>query len=221
MKIKSEHKICGIYCIRNTINNKVYIGKAINIYNRIRKHITYLRTKDKDENPYLINAWYKYGESNFEYYVIETLPVDDELVAQRELYWMMQYDSLNPLNGYNLRADSDSRMIVHNLTRQKISNRLKTEWANGIRKQHAMKLKLSWQKDESRKSTQSNRFSKTLTKWQYQLYTLNNEFVDTVNYIQLKELKLHNCIATFHKKSTNKIKFKTYIIIRVKIEDIV
>lgn len=29
----------GIYCIRNIINNKVYIGKSINIYTRIASHI--------------------------------------------------------------------------------------------------------------------------------------------------------------------------------------
>ena len=29
--IKKELNVCGIYCIQNIINNKVYIGKAKNI----------------------------------------------------------------------------------------------------------------------------------------------------------------------------------------------
>jgi predicted GIY-YIG superfamily endonuclease len=40
----------GIYIIRNTVNNKIYIGKAKCIYSRILNHITLLRSKNKNEN---------------------------------------------------------------------------------------------------------------------------------------------------------------------------
>lgn len=53
---KNDRKKCGIYCIRNTVNSKVYVGKAKNIYNRIQGHIYALRRKSKDENRHLINA---------------------------------------------------------------------------------------------------------------------------------------------------------------------
>ena len=40
MKInKFDLNKSGIYCIRNIVNNKVYIGKSKNIYNRITQHI--------------------------------------------------------------------------------------------------------------------------------------------------------------------------------------
>lgn len=53
---KNDRKKCGIYCIKNTINSKVYVGKAKDIYNRIQGHIYALRRKSKNENRYLINA---------------------------------------------------------------------------------------------------------------------------------------------------------------------
>ena len=46
----------GIYLIRNKVNNKIYIGKAKNIYERIRQHINLLNKKSKDENIHLINS---------------------------------------------------------------------------------------------------------------------------------------------------------------------
>ena len=61
----------GIYMIKNLINNKVYIGKSINIYKRIVCHISGLNKSDKNENRYLIRSWKKYGSVNFEYSVIE------------------------------------------------------------------------------------------------------------------------------------------------------
>ena len=53
--IKDKEKI-GIYVIRNLTNNKVYVGKAINIHRRIKQHITQLNHKSKDENIHLINS---------------------------------------------------------------------------------------------------------------------------------------------------------------------
>lgn len=35
---KNTHKLSGVYEIRNTLNNKRYIGSSINIYRRWRDH---------------------------------------------------------------------------------------------------------------------------------------------------------------------------------------
>lgn len=116
MKANKEHRKCGIYCIKNTVNNKVYIGKS---------------------------------------------------------------------------------------------------------KNHSQKLSKSWQNDFNRKKNQSELFSKTLTKYKYRLFTIQNTFVEDCNFKRLQELKLQNCITKFHKKKTDKIKFKLYFIERLTIEDIV
>ena len=57
MKVnKNDLNKCGIYCIRNTINQKVYVGKSKNIYQRIIQHTYGLKNKLKDENRHLIAA---------------------------------------------------------------------------------------------------------------------------------------------------------------------
>jgi group I intron endonuclease len=61
----------GIYKITNILNNKCYIGSAINIENRWRTHKTTL-AKGKHHSGHLQNAWNKYGANAFEFSIIET-----------------------------------------------------------------------------------------------------------------------------------------------------
>ena len=121
MKLGKELKVCGIYGIKNTINNKIYVGKAKNIYSRIQSHIYGLNRKSKDENRHLINAWYKYKAENFECFVIEILEFNEELLKERELYWIQFYKATNRKFGYNLRMDSSTKMITHEETRKLLS----------------------------------------------------------------------------------------------------
>jgi len=221
MKANKKHNKCGIYCIRNIVNNKVYIGKSKNIHKRIICHKYHLKNKSKEENSYFIAAYHKYGDDAFEYFVLEFLEENEKLVAERELYWMKTYDSLNHEKGYNLRSDSDSKMIVHQKTSEKISKRLTKEWAEGKRQNHSQKLSDNWKTTPERNKKQSEIMSKNLTKYKYNLYTLDNIYVETCDYKRLIELSLKNCPATFFDKKTNKIKFKNYIIERLIIEDIV
>lgn len=221
MKANKEHKKCGIYCIRNIINNKVYIGKSKNIYQRIVQHKHLLKIKSKDENEYLINSYHKYGDKNFEYFVLEFLENDEKLVSERELYWIKIYDSLNCDKGYNLRSDSDSKMIVHQKTRDKITNRLKKEWSEGKRNKHSSKLSENWKTTPERNQKQSKIMSENLTKYKYKLYDLEEVFIEECNYKRLVELNLKNCIASFSRKKSNEITYKTFLIKRVIIEDIV
>lgn len=129
MKInKNDLNKCGIYCIRNIVNNKVYIGKSINIYTRITGHISYLNNKSKNENRHLINSWHKYGRDNFEYFILEYFSeINEEKLKERELFWIDSYNSTNRDVGYNLRRDSSTKMIVHEETRKLISEVVKGE----------------------------------------------------------------------------------------------
>lgn len=221
MKARLKDKMkCGIYCIRNNKNGKVYIGKSINIHQRIIQHRCQLN-KQYGENDHLLKAWFKHGGKNFEYIVLEYLEPDEILVAKRELYWMKIYNSGDSDFGYNKRMDSDSKMIVHRDTRNKISERVRKEYSEGKRKDHGKKLKANWDKNSERKEQQRGVMRKALTKWEYELYNLNHELLYKVKYAKLKELKLHNCIAEFSVKKTDFVKFKKHFIKRVRIEDIV
>ena len=87
-----------IYIIRNTINNKVYIGQTIHsVKLRFSKHLTSAR---KSGDYVIGKAIRKYGEENF---YVETLEecLREEL-NEREIYYISLYNSTNPKFGYNM-----------------------------------------------------------------------------------------------------------------------
>ncbi len=58
--------LTGIYQIRNKINDKRYIGSAVDVYARWQVHKSRLR-RNIHSNHHLQNAWNKYGEENFDF----------------------------------------------------------------------------------------------------------------------------------------------------------
>ena len=88
-------KLCdfaGIYVIKNSINGKIYVGKSKNCYKRLHQHLTDIRTDNRNynENPHLLNAFKKYGEENFECYILERINEEDvtlleKLLSEKEL----------------------------------------------------------------------------------------------------------------------------------------
>lgn len=111
----------GIYCIRNKINDKKYIGKSINIEHRFSAHRAVLVKTERDKkktNRHLYNAVQKYGLDNFEFMILEIfMGIDEQELKDRELHWMDFYRSYDRDFGYNLRRDSSTASIVHQETR--------------------------------------------------------------------------------------------------------
>lgn len=130
MKLNIQDKgKSGIYLIRNLINGKVYIGKAKDIYKRIKDHITSLNTKNlKRENEHFINSWHKYNKENFSYCVLQYQPIEN--LAKLEIFYIDKYESLNPKKGYNKRYDSSTGLIVSQETRNKASISQKKRFEN-------------------------------------------------------------------------------------------
>ena len=87
----------GVYCIRNIINNKVYIGQSVNIKRRWKKHRSELN-RNTHNNKQLQNAWNAYGEESFEFVVLEECEEKD--LDRIEIYYIKKYNATNRDYGY-------------------------------------------------------------------------------------------------------------------------
>ena len=112
----SKEKICGIYCIENILNNKKYIGQSIDIYSRWYQHKSELN-RNSHCNDKFQKAWNKYGEDNFNFYIIEECCTDE--LDDIEQYYIHLYDSY--YNGYNLDFGGTNKVRWTNEMKQKMS----------------------------------------------------------------------------------------------------
>lgn len=83
----------GIYIIRNTINNKVYIGQSVDIKTRWRQH------KCSNNDYPLYRAFRKYGLENFTFEVLLECSKDELLINEQK--YILEYRSLESNYGYN------------------------------------------------------------------------------------------------------------------------
>lgn len=90
----------GIYAIRNTVNNKVYIGSSANIPVRWRSHKNMLG-RGIHPNIRLQRAWLKYDGARFDFSVVEHVKDVCDLI-QREQHWIDSLSSWAHDVGYNI-----------------------------------------------------------------------------------------------------------------------
>lgn len=86
-----------IYIIRNTVNNKVYIGQTkVSVTTRWQEHLRHAKYGDQIIN----RAMRKYGIDKF---YVETLEICNiDVIDYREMYYIDLYDSTNKSKGYNV-----------------------------------------------------------------------------------------------------------------------
>ena len=111
-------RIRGIYGILNVVNGKWYIGQSGDMRDRMHRHRYRLRTKTH-KNEHLQASFDKHGEASFEYLIIERLP--DELMNDRECFWIGYYRSHERTHGYNIETGGCSQRRLPEETRVKMA----------------------------------------------------------------------------------------------------
>jgi len=121
MNYKDFKKIPGIYKI--TINNKIYIGSSINIYDRYILHKNTLR-KNIHRNRYLQRAYNKYKEFNFDIIITYSNITREELLKEELKYFELLNPHYNLIKNPVLNTFSDE-------TKKRISDSVKKAYKEG------------------------------------------------------------------------------------------
>jgi len=96
-----------IYKIINVINNKFYVGSAVNFEKRKARHLWRLRRGDH-ANKHLQAAWQKYGDKAFVFAVVEVVPASADLLAAENV-WLKQHVGKDYC--YNLGTDATAPQL--------------------------------------------------------------------------------------------------------------
>ena len=95
----------AIYIIINILNDKYYIGSAVNVKQRINDHLSQL-DRNIHDNSYLQASWNKHGKTAFIYLILEKTSKDQ--LEAKEQHWIDLLESNNSKIGYNLRKIANS-----------------------------------------------------------------------------------------------------------------
>ena len=125
-------KNCGIYVIKNLINGNIYIGSSVNIKNRFNQHKSTLR-HNSHKNKHLQNAWNKYGEESFEFFVVEHHSYPEKILGIENKYIYLYDPQYN-----NIKVNSEKRFVHSEETKRKIGLKSKEKFI----KNPALKQKL-------------------------------------------------------------------------------
>jgi group I intron endonuclease len=112
--------VSGIYQIRNTANNRIYIGSSYDISSRIKAHKNALRRGDH-RSVVLQRSWNKYGKEAFEF---TTLILCDQ--QNLLMYEQLLIDAYKPIFNMCKIAGSTIGVIPSEETRGK----MKAVWAS-------------------------------------------------------------------------------------------
>lgn len=112
---KDTWKKSGIYIIKNTLDDRVYIGSTNNFRERFRSHRNKLKI-GKNASLYLQNFCNKYGIDKLNFEVLEIIE-DINSLLKREEYWLKKLKPefnlmLTPLrqNGYKHKDETIQKM---------------------------------------------------------------------------------------------------------------
>lgn len=123
----------GIYSITNKFNSKRYVGSTIDFDTRWYQHINTLEGNIHD-NPYLQNAWNKYGADGFEFEVLEYVLDRNDLLVIEQYY----LDWLTP--EYNIVKVAGPSMLGRNHTEQTRSKMREAHLGKQFTQEHRRRI---------------------------------------------------------------------------------
>lgn len=145
-----------IYIIRNTVNEKCYIGQTKNsIEDRFKRHIGQINCKNQCSALYA--AIRKYGADCFFIERLASGSFSKDDLNMLEIYFIDKYKTLSP-GGYNLQTGGGSFNLSQEV-RDKISNSLQGRsitWADKI----SLGVKKLWEDNEYRERQAEQRSKK-------------------------------------------------------------
>lgn len=97
----------GIYKIINVVNNKFYVGSAVNFSRRKARHFSELR-HNRHNNRWLQASWNKHGEAAFVFAIVEEVQ-DKELLLEVENRWLKEH--VGKEYCYNIGVDATAPML--------------------------------------------------------------------------------------------------------------
>lgn len=128
-------KLSGIYRISNVLDNKFYIGSAINIEKRWKDHI-YRLNHGLHENGYLQRAWTKFGQHNFSFSIVKLVDNKEKLIKEEQSI----LDKLKPEYNLCIKANSQFGLKRSEETRKKISTAQRKRWASILSEQRIREI---------------------------------------------------------------------------------
>lgn len=93
-----------VYCIRNTLDGKCYVGKSNDPERRFKGHC-------KPNSSLISRAIHKYGKEVFEFQVVEECDTEDD-AFKREVWYIAFFDCISP-SGYNLDGGGEGGKKRH------------------------------------------------------------------------------------------------------------
>lgn len=158
----------GIYAIKNKINGKIYIGSSSNIETRFKRHKRELK-KGNHHNAHLQRSYEKYGDVNFEFYVLE----ETENLFEQEQNWIDNigielYNIGSVGGGDNLSKHPNKEAIIEKRTEKFVETlnnmteeERKQKYGRSMSmfgKKHSDETKIKMSKNQKRKYGEENHF---------------------------------------------------------------
>ncbi len=123
----------GIYCFRNKINNKKYIGQGKDLKKRKRQ----FRPNRKYSGQHFFNAVKKYGIENFEYSILTHCKAEE--LNYYEQFYINRLHTNDPRYGYNMTSGGDCGYSL-NMTEEH-KQAISAAWTEERKKEQSIKQK--------------------------------------------------------------------------------